>query len=67
MDMVIIARELFGSPIFRKIIIVASRAIWSHRNSIIFYGASSSFASWRQTFFEEMSLKDKINIWLSSL
>lgn len=37
LDMIIDARQQFGSPIFREIIMVAAWSIWCHRNSIIFF------------------------------
>lgn len=42
MEMVIQARRDFGLKIFREIIIVASWAIWTHRNEVIFDGVPLS-------------------------
>ncbi|KAF8724304.1 hypothetical protein HU200_021333 [Digitaria exilis] len=44
------AREGFNSVIFREVVIIAMWSIWKHRNSIIFYGGSLSFAAWRRFF-----------------
>lgn len=52
--MVLRARERFDSVIFWKVIIMAMWSIWPHRNNIISYGASLSFASWRRNFIEGM-------------
>lgn len=76
LDMIITARELFGSAIFGKIIIIAAWCLWCHRNSIIFDNMSLSFAAWHASFVREMKLvtlrakpivKDLIDIFLSSL
>ncbi|KAF8665227.1 hypothetical protein HU200_054123 [Digitaria exilis] len=74
--MLLRARERFGLTIFREIIIMAIWAIWTHRNSIIFYNTTLSFATWRRTFTKGMKavtsrakplVKESIKTWLSSL
>ncbi|KAF8670608.1 hypothetical protein HU200_050636 [Digitaria exilis] len=74
--MIIHARERFNSVIFREVIIVTMCSIWKHCNNIIFYGGSLYFGSWRKIFMDKMKgvtlrakprVKDRINIWLSSL
>nr|TKW03477.1 hypothetical protein SEVIR_7G027000v2 [Setaria viridis] len=76
LQMIIQARQRFGSCIIREIVIVACWTLWCHRNSIVFNAQSLSFARWRLSFVEEMrrvslraktSMGDKINIWLSNL
>ncbi|RCV12993.1 hypothetical protein SETIT_2G311300v2 [Setaria italica] len=56
LDMIIQAREQFGNCIFREIVIIASWAIWTHRNGIIFDGLEKSLARWKHSFEEELKL-----------
>nr|TKW32091.1 hypothetical protein SEVIR_2G147300v2 [Setaria viridis] len=55
-EMIIRASQLFGSTIFREISILECSCIWTHRNSIIFYGRSLSLVRWRQSFKDEFAL-----------
>ncbi|KAF8673401.1 hypothetical protein HU200_048965 [Digitaria exilis] len=36
LDMILSSRAIFGSSIFREVIILVAWCIWCHRNSIIF-------------------------------
>lgn len=56
LDMIIAAREHFGSPVFREVVNVAAWSIWCHRNCIIFDNKRLSFMAWRSHFTEEMKL-----------
>ncbi|KAF8694455.1 hypothetical protein HU200_038198 [Digitaria exilis] len=76
LDMIYQARLNFGSCIFRGVVILACWAIWCHRNNIIFYNGTTSFATQRYHFEKEMNLltlrvkpvmRDKINLIMSSL
>jgi hypothetical protein len=51
--MVITTREVFGSNIFREIIITACWAIWLIRNGVIFDNEQANLNSWRR-FKEEL-------------
>ncbi|KAF8653525.1 hypothetical protein HU200_062276 [Digitaria exilis] len=53
-QMTILARQAFGSSIFREILILACWAIWYHMNSIISDQGLRSFARWRTTFVKEI-------------
>ncbi|KAF8711531.1 hypothetical protein HU200_028974 [Digitaria exilis] len=55
-QMTILARQAFGSSIFREILILACWAIWYHMNNIISDQGLRSFAMWRTTFEKEMKL-----------
>ncbi|RCV42444.1 hypothetical protein SETIT_9G217000v2, partial [Setaria italica] len=75
-DMIVQALQHFGSTIFREIVTVVAWSIWCHRNSIIFDGQHVSFAQWRRSFVEDLSLvslrakpfvSSSLNLWLSSL
>nr|TKW09525.1 hypothetical protein SEVIR_6G108100v2 [Setaria viridis] len=75
-QMILKARQEFGKVFFGEIVIIASWAIWCHRNNIIFDGASLSFAAWRELFEKDIKLvtlrvkpvlRDKITNWLTSL
>ncbi|KAF8670980.1 hypothetical protein HU200_050252 [Digitaria exilis] len=54
--MIIAARHMFGSPIFREIVIVSCWSIWCHRNSIIFDNGSLSLLAWKHFFVQEVSM-----------
>ncbi|KAF8659239.1 hypothetical protein HU200_058645 [Digitaria exilis] len=75
MDMLIQARRDFNSKIFREVVIIATWAIWTHRNEVIFDGAHISLRRWKQLFRDEFShllhrakptLKLELQTWLSS-
>ncbi|KAG2620120.1 hypothetical protein PVAP13_3NG147902, partial [Panicum virgatum] len=74
-SMVILAREVFGSVIFREILILSCWSIWCVRNGIIFYNGVCSLDQWRFGLKRQLQLvslrvkpilKDKISSWLSS-
>ncbi|RCV21660.1 hypothetical protein SETIT_4G155300v2 [Setaria italica] len=67
LNMVIQARERFGSVIFREIVMVAAWSIWCHRNSIVFDRASFMEEIKLVTLRAKPAIKEKIKIWLSSL
>jgi hypothetical protein len=52
--MVLNARLLFNSIIFREVFIINCWAIWCHRNDLIFDGSSLSFSKWRSSFVKEL-------------
>lgn len=52
----IVESRSFNSVIFREIVLVASWAIWTHRNEVIFYGVPLSLRRWKKLFQEEFSL-----------
>jgi hypothetical protein len=54
LDMVIEAREAFGSTIFREIFITACWIIWLTRNSVIFYNGQINLNAWKTRFKEEL-------------
>jgi hypothetical protein len=54
LDMIISAREDFGSNIFREIIITACWAIWLVRNGVIFDNEQASVNEWRRRFKKEI-------------
>nr|TKW27880.1 hypothetical protein SEVIR_3G287000v2 [Setaria viridis] len=75
-DMVIEAKQNFGSSAFREIMITGCWGIWCHRNAIIFDSAGISLVRWKATFREELSktiirakpsLKAFLNPWLCNL
>jgi hypothetical protein len=49
-NMVLNARLLFNSVIFKEVFIVGCWAIWCHRNNLIFDGSSLCFSKWRSFF-----------------
>ncbi|KAF8695310.1 hypothetical protein HU200_037536 [Digitaria exilis] len=55
-EMVLQARQLFGLPSFREIVLIASWCIWTHRNSIIFDGAFVSLERRKSSFKDEIGL-----------
>jgi hypothetical protein len=74
--MVLHARIQFDSVIFREVFIIGCRALWCHRNAIIFYVAYLSFSQWRRFFISELQVvshrvkprvKEEIRIFMSSL
>ena len=56
LNMMVNAREQFGSQIFREIVITTCWAIWTLRNSIIFDNGQCSILIWRRKFKDEMDL-----------
>ncbi|KAF8701341.1 hypothetical protein HU200_033671 [Digitaria exilis] len=54
--MVLQARQLFGLSSFREIALITSWCIWTHRNSIIFDGASIFLERWKRSFKDEIGL-----------
>jgi hypothetical protein len=56
LDMVITAREQFGSNIFRELVITACWAIWLCRNGIIFDNEEVSLNAWKRRFKDELGL-----------
>jgi hypothetical protein len=54
LDMVIDARESFGSNIFREIFITACWCIWLIRNGIIFDNEQGSISAWKRHFKTEL-------------
>ena len=54
LDMVIAAREAFGSSIFREIIITCYWAIWLVRNGVIFDNEQANLNTWKSRFIEEL-------------
>lgn len=54
-DIILDARQQFGSPVFREVVIIACWCIWLHRNTIIFYHGTLSLARWRNHFKEELA------------
>jgi len=56
LDMMVNAREKFGSQIFKEIVIIACWTIWTLRNSIIFDNGQCSIPTWRRKFKDEMDL-----------
>ena len=54
LDMVIEAREAFGSIIFREIFITACWIVWLIRNSVIFYNGQINLITWNTRFKEEL-------------
>lgn len=74
--MLLRARERFDLVISGEVIIIPMWALWTHRNGIIFYAGVLSFANWKRSFVDGMQtvtlwvkppIKDKLNVWLSSL
>ncbi|KAF8768566.1 hypothetical protein HU200_007495 [Digitaria exilis] len=58
-EMILQARQHFGSQIFREIAILAPWCIWTHRNSIILDGGILSLDRWKFSFKSEFSLIKK--------
>ena len=54
LDMVIEAREAFGSIIFREIFITACWIVWLTRNSVIFDNGQINLITWNTRFKEEL-------------
>jgi hypothetical protein len=54
LDMVIEAREAFGSRIFREIFIIACWVIWLTRNDVIFDNVQINISTWKSKFKEEL-------------
>jgi hypothetical protein len=54
--MVIEARNTFGSPILREIVITECWIIWTTRNRAIFYGENFTLHRWLVDFRKELSL-----------
>ncbi|KAF8696711.1 hypothetical protein HU200_036337 [Digitaria exilis] len=47
---------MFGSPIFREIVMVGCWSIWCHMNSIIIDNGSLSLLPWKHFFVLEVSM-----------
>lgn len=56
LDMMIQARQNFGSPIFREIIITACWIIWTTRNGVIFNSGQINLNQWKRRFKDELGL-----------
>ncbi|KAF8752424.1 hypothetical protein HU200_011966 [Digitaria exilis] len=56
LDMILSSRAIFGSSIFREVIILAAWCIWCHQNCIIFDDKTVSFAPWYGCFSTELKL-----------
>ena len=56
LDMVIEARNAFGSSVFIEIVITACWIIWTTRNRVIFYGESFTLDRWLINFRKGVSL-----------
>ncbi|KAF8663617.1 hypothetical protein HU200_055339 [Digitaria exilis] len=74
--MVLQARQLFGFQSFGEIALIASWCIWTHRNFIIFDGASISLDRWKCSFTgmiglvllrAKPSLKYELDSWICNL
>jgi len=59
LDMVIQAREDFGSIIFREIFITACWIIWITRNGVIFDNEQANINTWKRRSREELGLVHK--------
>ncbi|KAF8648119.1 hypothetical protein HU200_065022 [Digitaria exilis] len=55
-EIILKARQLFGLQTPGEIVLIASWCIWTHRNSIIFYGASISLDRWKHSCKYEICL-----------
>lgn len=56
LDMVLQARQNFGSPIFREILITACWVIWTTRNGVIFDNLQHNTNLWKRQFREQLGL-----------
>lgn len=59
LDMVIEARNAFGSSIFKEVMITACWTIWTSRNGLIFDNKACNVVSWKNRFKEEFGLSSR--------